>query len=131
MLPLWARVDLGAMAMKGYSTFPKAPALLEPHHQIVLCHIQNTRWGGGSYPSVEVQSVYSTAAADWAIQKNYSRQFNSIRIKEEKNKIKFTSDNTEIHNQPFTLTELQNSISKSNNIFKISSRYIQQYLDLW
>ena len=28
--------------MNGYSTFPKAPALLESHHQIVLCHIQNT-----------------------------------------------------------------------------------------
>ena len=35
MLPLRARVDLGAMAMKGYSAFPKAPALLKPHHQIV------------------------------------------------------------------------------------------------
>ena len=35
VLPLQARVDLGAMAMKGYSAFPKAPALLEPHHQIV------------------------------------------------------------------------------------------------
>ena len=35
MLPLRARVDLGAMAMKGYSAFLKAPALLEPHHQIV------------------------------------------------------------------------------------------------
>ena len=35
MLPLWARVDLTVMAMKGYSAFPKAPALLEPHHQIV------------------------------------------------------------------------------------------------
>ena len=33
VLPLWARVDLGAMAMKGYSTFPKAPALVEPCHQ--------------------------------------------------------------------------------------------------
>ena len=29
------RVDLGAMAMKGYSTFSKAPALLKPHHQVV------------------------------------------------------------------------------------------------
>ena len=47
--------------------------------------------------------------------KDYSNQFNSIRIKEEKNIIKFTSDNTESYNQPFTLTELQNSISKSNN----------------
>ena len=35
MLPLPARVDLGVMAMKGYSAFPKAPALLELHHQIV------------------------------------------------------------------------------------------------
>ena len=29
MLPLRARVDLGAMAMNGYSAFPKAPTLLE------------------------------------------------------------------------------------------------------
>ena len=46
MLPLQARADLRTMAMKGYSAFPKAPALLEPHHQIVLCHIQDTCWGG-------------------------------------------------------------------------------------
>ena len=35
VLPLRATVDLGAMAMKRYSAFPKTPALLEPHHQIV------------------------------------------------------------------------------------------------
>ena len=35
MLPLCAMVDLGAITVKGYSTFPKAPSLLEPHHQIV------------------------------------------------------------------------------------------------
>ena len=40
MLPLQAREDLGAMAMKGYSASPKAPALLEPYHQIVCCHIK-------------------------------------------------------------------------------------------
>ena len=34
VLPLRVRVDLEAMAMKGKSAFPKAPALLEPHHQI-------------------------------------------------------------------------------------------------
>ena len=28
-------LGLGAMAKKGYFTFPKVPALLEPHHQIV------------------------------------------------------------------------------------------------
>ena len=45
-LQLWARVDLGVMAMKGYSAFPKALALLEPHHQIVYYHIQDTPCGG-------------------------------------------------------------------------------------
>ena len=35
VLPLPARVDLGAMVIKGYFAFPKAPELLEPHHQIV------------------------------------------------------------------------------------------------
>ena len=30
---------------KGFSAFYKAPALLEPHHQFVLCHILDTRWG--------------------------------------------------------------------------------------
>ena len=43
VLPLRARVDLGAMAMKRYTAFPEAPALLGPHHQIVYCHIQVTR----------------------------------------------------------------------------------------
>ena len=42
VLPCRARVDLGAMAMKGYSALPKTPALLEPHHQIIYCHIQGT-----------------------------------------------------------------------------------------
>ena len=36
MLPLRVRVDLGAISLKGYFVFPKAFALLEPHHQIVL-----------------------------------------------------------------------------------------------
>ena len=35
VLPRRAKVDLGAMVMKGYSAFLKAPALLEPHDQIV------------------------------------------------------------------------------------------------
>ena len=60
MLLLRARVDLGAMEMKGCSEFPKAPASLEPQHQISSCHIKDTRcWE--SYPSAKKQSVYSTA----------------------------------------------------------------------
>ena len=49
VLPIRARVGLGAMAMKGYSAFSKAPALLKP---------QGTRWEV-SYSSAEVQLVYS------------------------------------------------------------------------
>ena len=45
MLPIRARVDLGAVAIKEYSAFPKAPRLLESHHQIVLCHIHGNRLG--------------------------------------------------------------------------------------
>ena len=43
MLLLKGRVDLEVMAIKSYFTFPKALDLLEPHNQIVFCHIQNTR----------------------------------------------------------------------------------------
>ena len=35
VLPFRARVDLGAIAIKGSSAFPKAPVSQEPHHQIV------------------------------------------------------------------------------------------------
>ena len=45
--------------------FPKAPALLEPRHKIVyvIAKILVVR----VYPSVGMQSVYSTALVDWAI----------------------------------------------------------------
>ena len=64
MLPLRARVDLGAIAIKGYSTFPKYPASgTSPSDCFVSYPGQSL---GGSYPSAEVLSVYSTAPADWA-----------------------------------------------------------------
>ena len=50
---------------EGVSAFPKALALQEPQHQ---CHIQDTRWSGRSYPTAEIQSVHSTALADWSKQ---------------------------------------------------------------
>ena len=45
VLSLRVRVDFGAKAMKGYSTFPKASALFEPQHQIYKYHKQDMRWG--------------------------------------------------------------------------------------
>ena len=35
-------VDMEAMTMKGCSASSQFPTLLEPHHQIALCHIQDT-----------------------------------------------------------------------------------------
>ena len=61
MLPLRARVDLEAMAMKGYPGFPKSPALLKPHHQIV---ISRTLIRGVLL--LRGDAVHSTALADWA-----------------------------------------------------------------
>ena len=47
MLPLRARVDLEETEINGYSEFPKALALPEPHYHIVLCYIQDP-FGGKS-----------------------------------------------------------------------------------
>ena len=63
MIGLRARADLGAMAMKEYSTFHKVPVL--PDHQIVYVN-SRTLVEEGSYPSAEKKSVYSTAPSDWA-----------------------------------------------------------------
>ena len=53
----------------------EAPALLKPHHQIVLCHISDTRWD--SYHSAEWQSVYFTAPADCLV---VLQLINSFRV---------------------------------------------------
>ena len=52
--------------MKEHLAFSKAPVLLDLHHQIVLCHKQDTCWGG-FYNSAKMPSVYSTTPAYWAL----------------------------------------------------------------
>ena len=55
--------------MKKYSVFHKAPRL-EPCYQMGLMSNPEYSFGGcgeGSYPSAQIQSVYSTAPADWAL----------------------------------------------------------------
>ena len=67
MLPFQARVDLGAMAMKGYSAFLKVPELLETHIRLLSVIYRTLMGGGESYPCAEVLSMYFTAPVDWAI----------------------------------------------------------------
>ena len=62
MLLLRARVDLGAIAIKGYSAFSKAPGLLVL--TIGLFSVIFKTLVGESYSSAEKQSVYSTAQGD-------------------------------------------------------------------
>ena len=62
------------MAMKMYPAFYKTLPLLEPHYQIVYCHIEDTHSDmqliyseaqanllEESYPFTEIQSVYSAS----------------------------------------------------------------------
>ena len=78
MLPPQARVDLGAMAMKSYSEFPKASVSLESHHQIVI-YRTFVGWVGVSYPSAEKQSVYSTDPTYW--ERTYQALSLRIRVR--------------------------------------------------
>ena len=78
MLPLRARVDLGPMAMKEYSAFPKAPALLEL--TIRLFSVISRTFIGGSDLSSEMQSVYSTAADDLEFREKVCKKQNSWLI---------------------------------------------------
>ena len=64
LLPLRTRLDLGMMAINEYPVFPKALVLLKPHHQIF--GVIPSTLVGESYPSLEMQSVYSAAPADGA-----------------------------------------------------------------
>ena len=71
MLPFRGRVDSGAMAIKGYSAFPK----LQNQWNLTI----RTLVGGLSYPSEEVLSVYSIALADRAINYWYYIRFQDIQ----------------------------------------------------
>ena len=80
MLPLQARVNQGAMAMTGYSAFPKAPTLLEPHHQIVSCHNQDTRWVGGVVLPVcrDAVGIFSQPQPTGLVYERYGKGYISI-----------------------------------------------------
>ena len=66
MLPHWAREDLGAMEMKGAPYSPKPQHYWNLTIRLFSVISRTLFFWGGSYPSAEVQSVYSTAPAAWA-----------------------------------------------------------------
>ena len=82
MPPLWVRVDLGAMAMKGYSV----GGILYLCWGCSWCVLQPQPTGlprhslGRSYSSAEVQLVYSTAPVDWAIGHSLEKSYPSAEV---------------------------------------------------
>ena len=54
--PFWVRMYSGVMAMKGYSTFPKAPASVKGSVCFVSYPVHSF---GESYPPTDMQLVYS------------------------------------------------------------------------
>ena len=64
MVPLWVRVDLGMMAMKGYF-IPQSFSVTGDSPSDCLVSYPGLSLEV-SYPTVEIQSMYSTASADWA-----------------------------------------------------------------
>ena len=67
------------MAME-YTEFLKAPALLEPYHQIFLCHYSDTRWGVLTL-CIDAVGIYSTIPVDWAdIRLGFTKLYFCVQI---------------------------------------------------
>ena len=49
---------------EGVLCIPQSPSITGTSLSDCVVSYQDTHWGGGSYSSVKVQSVYSTAPAD-------------------------------------------------------------------
>ena len=135
------------MAIKGYFAFRKVPALLEPHHQIVLCHILDIRCGSVThlqrctwcirqlhileapwnwFGQVQCLIIMAFQAA-WVI-RCQSRLFRRIIVV-----IIHSCEDKEVHTFPKFLIKRNNMIGtpKWSNIFGFNFHYEtkQSYLD--
>ena len=54
----------GSNSNEGVFHIPQRSKTRTSPSDAVYCHIQDSRWVGESYPSAEMQSVYSTASTD-------------------------------------------------------------------
>ena len=61
----------------------------------------------------DIADKHAAAFTDNSSSTHYSATFQAIKEQEEKNKIDFTSDNTEVYNKPFRLRDLRRSIMKT------------------
>ena len=61
----------------------------------------------------DIANEHAAAFTDNSSSAHYSATFQTIKVREEKVKIDFTSDNTEVYNKPFRLRDLRRSIMKA------------------
>ena len=62
--------------------------------------------------------IYNTLADAFlknSSSKNYTEKFKNIKQQKEKRNLKFSSDNPETYNQPFSLSELEDALSKAHD----------------
>ena len=64
VVPLWARVKLGATTMKGHSTFPQRPQAEASPSDFLMLYLGHSL--EEYYHSAEMPSVYSRAPVDWS-----------------------------------------------------------------
>ena len=62
--PVRVRIDLGAITIEGYFTFPKFP-MMEPFHEIVFV-INRILGRGVLLPNGDAFGVFYSSPADWA-----------------------------------------------------------------
>ena len=75
VLPRRASVDLSNDGNKGVLHTPQSSSIIGTSPSDCLVSYPGHSLGGGSYPSAEKQSVYSTGPADWAKKNNGVRTY--------------------------------------------------------
>ena len=63
----------------------------------------------------QIANLLASTISKNSSSQHYSPKFQAIKKQTEKKPVKFTSDNTEDYNQPFSLLELKEALQKSND----------------
>ena len=63
----------------------------------------------------DIVNTLADSFSKYSSSENYTSKFRNIKNQQEKQKLKFTSDNTENYNSEFLLSELTDALSKTHN----------------
>ena len=63
----------------------------------------------------DISNTLADAFSKNSSSENYTEKFKNIKQQKEKRNLKFSSDNSETYNQPFSLSELKDALSKAHD----------------